>query len=137
MQPTFAGTVWLTAGLLLGVLVTAGMAVASLRQDGENIGQCYRRFLAKGLWEAFGPAASSFAFLFGIMSLVAIGGAMPALLTLFAKVTRNGPYPEWLEMVIALPSVPIWLFGSVFLLVLSRKLSHGPRRRRAEWRGRA
>lgn len=121
---SFAGTLWLIAGLLLVSLLFGALAVAGLRQDGERIGPCYRRFLAEGGRDAFRSALSCFAIFFGLAGLVSVGGSMPALTLLFETITRHGRYPDWLEVAIAIPTVPIWLFASVVLLVLYRRLNH-------------
>ena len=115
---SLSGALWLATGVLLGTLGMAGLALSRLRQDGEVFGRFAGRMRAGGAWEAFRPAARDLALSFGLMGAVSVGASMPGIKMLIERMTEHGHHPDWLEVAITMPAVPIWLFASVVLLVL-------------------
>ncbi|NNG04981.1 MAG: hypothetical protein HKM95_12900 [Inquilinus sp.] len=110
-------------GLLLASLLFFWLSVASLRQKGESVRQGYRRALAGRGWAAFRPALTNFAMLFGMMGLASVFPSLSALIEVFERTTRHGRLPDPLEMAIAMPAVPIWLYASIVLMALFRRLN--------------
>lgn len=119
---TLPAVILAIVALLLGSAIFAWMALASLRQNGESVGQGYRRALQGRAWPALRPAATSLALLFGMMGLAGVLPTFPGAIRVFESWTLDDRLPEALQMMIVMPGIPIWLYISILLVALSRRL---------------
>ncbi len=118
------GVIWAMAGMLMASLLFAWMAVASLRWPGESMGQCYHRVLAGRLWETVRPVVMNFALYQAMMGIIALYSALPGMIRLLETTTPNSRLSGALEMAIAMPAVPIWLYASIVLIAFFKRLAY-------------
>lgn len=120
---SFAGVMSVMVGMLLASLALGWMAVASLRRRGESVGQAYDRVLAGRTWEALRLAIANFAMYLAMLGMVALYSSLTGMIKLLNRMTPSGGLPDSLEVAIAMPAAPIWLYASIVLLALFLRLS--------------